>query len=151
MQTGFIYKLTSASTNKIYIGSTSLNSINDRLLRHKASFRRYNRGQNREYCSAYELMMYPDVQIELIERVQYRDKEFLRQRENFYISNNINCVNKRNAKFDYNAYYLLNKNRLKAYYQANCNKKKEYQRNRYKRIKLLKNPVNIENLLIRDF
>lgn len=145
MQTGFIYKLSSPSTNKIYVGSTAL-SINDRLIRHRASFRRFNRNRG-HYSSAYELMMYPDVECEIIERVDFNDKEFLRERENFYIFNNDNCVNKRNAKFDYDAYYMLNKERLKAYYQANSIKKKEYQKNRYNRIKLLKNP---ENLLIRD-
>ena len=145
MQSGFIYKLTSPSTNKIYIGSTTL-TINNRLIRHRASFRRFNRNRGR-YYSAYELMMYPDVVCEIIERVDFNDKEFLRERENFHIFHNDNCVNIRNAKFDYDTYYMLNKERIKAYYQANSIKKNEYQKNRYKRIKLLKNPVN---LLIRD-
>ena len=148
MQTGFIYKLTSPSTNKVYIGSTCL-AINDRLIRHRASFRTYNRHRG-HYSSAYELMMYPDVECETIEIVDFNDKEFLRERENYHILRN-DCVNIRNAKFDYDVYYLLNKERLKQYYQINSMRKKEYQRKRYNKIKLLKNPENIENLLIRDF
>ena len=148
MQTGFIYKLTSPSTDKVYIGSTCL-AINDRLIRHKASFRTYNRHRG-HYSSAYELMMYPDVEIELIENVDFNGKSYLRERENYHILRN-DCVNIRNAKFNYDAYYLLNKERLKQYYQINSIRKKEYQRQRYNRIKLLKNPENIENLFIRDF
>ena len=145
MQTGVVYKLSSPSTNKIYIGSTTLSSA-ARITRHKSAFWRYNRNKGR-YCSAFELLIYPDVQYEGIEKVDFNDKAFLRERENFHILNNNNCVNKRNAKFDYASYYNQNKERLKAYYQANSIKKKEYQKNRYNRIKLLKNP---ENLLIRE-
>lgn len=148
MQTGFIYKLTSPSTDKVYIGSTCL-AINDRLIRHRASFRTYNRHRG-HYSSAYELMMYPDVECETIEIVDFNDKEFLRERENYHILRN-DCVNIRNAKFDYDVYYLLNKEIFKQYYQINSIRKKEYQRKRYNKIKLLKNPENIENLLIRDF
>ena len=116
MQTGFVYKLFSPSTNKIYVGSTAL-SIADRLTRHKASFRSFNRNRGR-YSSAYELLMYPNVGCETIEIVHYNDKEFLRERETHHITNN-NCVNKRNAKFDYETYYFDNKERLKGYYQRN--------------------------------
>ena len=148
MQLGLIYKLTSASTDIVYIGSTTL-SINDRFIRHKASLRRFQ-NNNGDYCSAFELMQLPDVKIELIENVDFNDRDFLRDRENYHILRN-DCVNIRNAKFNYDAYYLLNKERLKQYYQINSIRKKEYQRNRYNRIKLLRNPENIENLFIRDF
>jgi hypothetical protein len=148
MQLGLIYKLTSASTDIVYIGSTTL-SINDRFIRHKASLRRFQ-NNNGDYCSAFELMQLPDVKIELIENVDFNDRDFLRERENYHILRN-DCVNIKNAKFDYDTYYLLNKDRLKQYYQINSIQKKEYQRNRYNRIKLLKNPENIENLFIRDF
>jgi hypothetical protein len=148
MQLGLIYKLTSASTDIVYIGSTTL-SINDRFIRHKASLRRFQ-NNNGDYCSAFELMQLPDVKIELIENVDFNDRDFLRERENYHILRN-DCVNIKNAKFDYDTYYLLNKDRLKQYYQINSIQKKEYQRNRYNRIKLLKNPENIENLIIRDF
>ena len=86
-------------------------------------------------------MQLPDVKIELIENVDFTDKDFLRERENYHILRN-DCVNIKNAKFDYDTYYLLNKERLKQYYQINSIAKKEYQRNRYNRIKLLKNKLN---------
>ena len=138
MQLGLIYKLTSASTDIVYIGSTTL-SINDRFIRHKASLRRFQ-NNNGDYCSAFELMQLPDVKIELIENVDFNDRDFLRERENYHILRN-NCVNIKNAKFDYDTYYLLNKERLKQYYQINSIAKKDYQRKRYHNLKL-KNQLN---------
>jgi hypothetical protein len=138
MQLGLIYKLTSASTDIVYIGSTIL-SINDRFIRHKASLRRFQ-NNNGDYCSAFELMQLPDVKIELIENVDFNDRDFLRERENYHILRN-DCVNIKNAKFDYDTYYLLNKDRLKQYYQINRIAKKDYQRKRYHNLKL-KNQLN---------
>jgi len=138
MQLGLIYKLTSASTDIVYIGSTTL-SINDRFIRHKASLRRFQ-NNNGDYCSAFELMQLPDVTIELIENVDFNDRDFLRERENYHILRN-DCVNIKNAKFDYDTYYLLNKDRLKQYYQINRIAKKDYQRKRYHNLKL-KNQLN---------
>ena len=138
MQLGLIYKLTSASTDIVYIGSTTL-SINDRFIRHKASLRRFQ-NNNGDYCSAFELMQLPDVKIELIENVDFNDSDFLRERENYHILRN-DCVNIKNAKFDYDTYYLLNKDRLKQYYQINRIAKKDYQRKRYHNLKL-KNQLN---------
>jgi hypothetical protein len=138
MQLGLIYKLTSASTDIVYIGSTTL-SINDRFIRHKASLRRFQ-NNNGDYCSAFELMQLPDVKIELIENVDFNDRDFLRERENYHILRN-DCVNIKNAKFDYDTYYLLNKDRLKQYYQINSIAKKDYQRKRYHNLKL-KNKLN---------
>jgi hypothetical protein len=138
MQLGLIYKLTSASTDIVYIGSTTL-SINDRFIRHKASLRRFQ-NNNGDYCSAFELMQLPDVKIELIENVDFNDRDFLRERENYHILRN-DCVNIKNAKFDYDTYYLLNKDRLKQYYQINRIAKKDYQRKRYHNLKL-KNQLN---------
>ena len=138
MQLGFVYKLTSVSTDVVYIGSTILN-INDRFIRHKASLRRFQ-NNNGDYCSAFELMQLPDVKIELIENVDFNDRDFLRERENYHILRN-DCVNIKNAKFDYDTYYLLNKERLKQYYQINSIAKKDYQRKRYHNLKL-KNELN---------
>ena len=144
MQVGYVYKLSSPSTNKVYIGSTRL-SMHDRLIRHRACFRRYNRRKG-NYTTANELLMYPDCDCETIETVHFNDILFLRQRESYHIFNNDNCVNKRNAVFDYDTYYLLNKDKLKQYYQDNKAKKKAYQKARYKR---LHKHIQIE--LIRDF
>lgn len=69
----------------------------------------YNRNRG-HYSSAHELMMYLDVQCEIIEIVDFNDKEFLRKRENYHILRN-DCVNIRNTNFNYYLYYLLNKNR----------------------------------------
>lgn len=143
MQVGYIYKLKSNKTDKVYIGSTSL-SMNDRLIRHKACFMRYNRGLGR-YNTAFQLLVYRDCDCEILEIVHFNDKWFLRERETFHMGLN-KCVNKRKALFNYDTYYQDNKERIKAYYQANKEHKKQYQRLRYNR-KFKK--LNIE--LIRDF
>ena len=143
MQTGYVYKLFSPSTDKVYIGSTAL-TFNDRIIRHKVSFVRYNRGKGR-YSTAYQLLLYPDCVGEVVETVDFNDKRFLREREDYHMSLN-NCVNKRQAVFNYETYYNDNKERLKLYYQENKEQKKLYQKQRYD-TKFKK--LNIE--LIRDF
>ncbi len=69
-------------------------------------------------------MMYPNV---IVEIVHFNDKVFLRERESYHILNT-NCVDRRNAKFDYDAYYLTNrsKDRIKKYYKINKVQKKLY-------------------------
>ena len=50
--------------------------------------------------------------------VDFNDRDFLRECENYHILRN-DSVNLRNAEFNYDTYYLLNKHRLKQYYQIN--------------------------------
>lgn len=64
MATIKIYKLTSAQTNKVYIGSTE-SSLSTRLSRHKADYRRYMNGL-RTNITSFEIVKYDDCKIDLV-------------------------------------------------------------------------------------
>lgn len=86
MNVGYVYKISSPSTSKIYIGST-INSINNRFSDHK----------HLRTCSSSEIMKYGDAMIELIESVEFENKKDLRYRERHHIELNRElCVNKIN-------------------------------------------------------
>ena len=81
---GYIYKITSPSTDKIYIGSTIL-SIKHRLYCHIKN----------NNCSSMEIIKYGNVEIILLEEMEYENKIELRKKENEYIEiNKTLCVNK---------------------------------------------------------
>ena len=156
MKTGYIYEIKNLTNDKIYIGSTEMD-INQRYCRHMSAFVRYNKRIG-QFNSSFEILSYGNSSIHLIEEVQYNDKSFLRERENYHIIRNIDfCVNKRNAIFKYDDYYRFNKDRIKKYYQDNKDSKKAYQKQRYNRLKNNNNDNNNRNNLIinieliRDF
>jgi len=90
---GFIYKLTSPHTPKIYIGST-FETLNTRYIEHK-----YNWKKNRS-CSSKIIFAAGKgngVAIELIEKVQVTDKTELRKLEQNYMRELNNIVNIKKA------------------------------------------------------
>ena len=87
---GFIYKITSAQTDKIYIGSTT-QTLKQRFSVHKSQQR----------CSSSVLMVHPDVKIELVEEIEFEDKLDLYEKEDEYIKEFAHiCVNLRGAILD---------------------------------------------------
>ncbi|CAM9745242.1 unnamed protein product, partial [Ectocarpus fasciculatus] len=70
-----IYKLTSPSTNKIYIGSTA-QKISDRMAKHKYCYKK-----NKTYLTAFELLSYDDCEIEIIEHFPCNNRKELEHRE----------------------------------------------------------------------
>jgi len=88
---GFIYVIRSKQTTNVYYGSTD-ETLDRRLQKHKAGYTMYLKGNN-HYITSYELIQYDDAYIELVEIVEYEDKEELKKREGYYIQNN-ECVNK---------------------------------------------------------
>jgi hypothetical protein len=78
-QNGKIYKITSPSTDKIYIGST-VQPLNKRFINHKSC---YNRGLNK---SSGKIIQYDDCQIELIEEYPCNTKNELEHREQYYMN-----------------------------------------------------------------
>ena len=64
---GYIYKITSPNTNKIYIGSTTLTLL-ERLNTHKYHIERQN-------ISSKEILKAGDAKIELIESIVFEDKK----------------------------------------------------------------------------
>jgi len=81
---GFIYKITSPSTDKIYIGSTT-----------KTLKRRFGAHLLRTDCYSREVVKHGDAVIELIEEVVFENKDELRCRERYYYDLNKDlCVNR---------------------------------------------------------
>lgn len=113
---GFIYKITSPSTDKIYIGSTTT-TLKTRLRKHR---------HNKLKCSAELIVSLLDSTIELIEEVEIENKKELLGRERYYIELNRDiCVNKNIPNREV-------KETQKEYYMKNINKIKENKANYYK-------------------
>lgn len=87
-----IYKITSPSTDKVYVGSTTL-TLSLRFCGHKCDYVRWKSGFH-NYISSYEIVKYDDCQIELIENFPCSGKKELSVRERYYIDNTENCTNK---------------------------------------------------------
>ena len=64
---GKIYKLSNIHTDEIYIGSTCMLNLDDRLLFHKECYKFWIlRNYKRNYCSSFEILKYGDYKIELL-------------------------------------------------------------------------------------
>lgn len=124
---GFIYKITSASTDKIYIGSTT-ETIKKRFKHHK-----YTDG-----CSSRLIISYGDAVSELIEEYEYEDVINLRKRERYYIELNRDiCVNISTPTIDLveskAKYYVKHIEEIKQYRSDNADKIAEVKRKWYEK------------------
>lgn len=119
MITGRIYKITSAQTDGIYIGST-IKSLNERLARHKSDYKRYLSG-NYHYVSSFEIVKHNDCVIMLIEEIRIESIRKLSFFEQLAIDAEPNCINKHKAfgSVDMSEYG-------KQYYQTHQAYKREY-------------------------
>ena len=61
---GKIYKMVSAETDKIYIGSTALPRLCTRMAQHRSDFHRYQLGK-RGYVASFELLQGIPPQLDL--------------------------------------------------------------------------------------
>lgn len=96
MPTGQVYSL--QTTNKPflqYIGSTTC-SLEKRLTLHKCDYKRHLKGKY-SYVSSFQIIKTGNYQIKLLEKVNYKNKDELRERENYWFENEI-CVNIRYPK-----------------------------------------------------
>ena len=66
---GRIYKLTSAETNNVYVGSTT-QALEKRVREHKKDYTSYIKG-TRCYVTSYEIVKYVDATIELIHEGEF--------------------------------------------------------------------------------
>lgn len=92
---GKIYKLVCNITRKIYYGSTT-QKLSGRKGGHLSDYKRYTKDNTIHKCASIEIIKNNDFDIILVESYPCKNKDELRQREQFYIENNI-CVNKINA------------------------------------------------------
>jgi hypothetical protein len=94
---GRIYQISAPGYDTVYVGSTK-RELKYRMAQHKGMKRRYAMGKT-NYCSAYEILAYPDATIDLLEEGAYIDLQHMRDREALWIqqlhSVNINTPGRR--------------------------------------------------------
>ena len=117
-KTGRIYKISSPQTDNVYIGSTT-QDIHKRLQQHIKDYRQYQNGK-KYYISSFEIVKYDDVIIEVIEEIEYINKNKLLDRERYFIESIENIVNKyrpittkEEKKEDMKVYRIENKENIK--------------------------------------
>lgn len=127
---GYIYKITSDKTNKIYIGSTTMN-LKYRLRQHISTY------YNKKNVSSIEIIKYGNAKIELLEQIEFINIKKLKEKEGEYIKiNNDICVNKQIAGRTYQERY----NEI-----IECECKKKIRKSHYK--KHLFSNIHNKNLL----
>ena len=88
---GSIYIIRSFQTDDVYYGSTT-----QMLCKRMASHRQDSKcwlNDTGHYISSFDILHYDDAYIELVEEIEFQNKQELRAREGHYIRDN-NCVNK---------------------------------------------------------
>ena len=130
---GKIYSIRSYQTDFIYIGSTCETRLSARFCKHRADYKRFIENKY-HYVSSFEIMMYSDAYIELIEEVEKKTKNELHKLEGEYIRQN-NCVNKKIEGQTVKQYREANKGKIskknKEYYIYNKDNIKENSREYY--------------------
>jgi len=100
---GYIYSLTCSNPNLIYYGSTT-KSLNERLINHRS-----------KKCTSRILFEWGNVKINMLEEIEFEDKQELLDRESYYIRN-LKCVNKvipnRTVKEYRDDYYKKNRDEI---------------------------------------
>ena len=94
-QQGKIYKIVCNITGKVYVGSTCVNFLSQRLANHVSAYRKYVSTHNIQYVSSFSIFENNSYKILLLEMCPCDNKEELLMRERYYIEN-IACVNLRN-------------------------------------------------------
>lgn len=94
---GKIYKLKSSHTDKVYIGSTTLD-LDIRKQKHKEAYKLYKDGKKQRYCSSFEIVKYPDFTIELVEEKKCNSLSSLLKTETEVIHRTSKTVNQMNPK-----------------------------------------------------
>ena len=89
---GKIYKLVCNTSGNVYIGSTSRETINHRLVGHIADYKYYQQGK-RSFVNSFKILENNNYEIILIEEFPYERKTDLYARERYHIENTI-CINK---------------------------------------------------------
>jgi GIY-YIG catalytic domain len=132
--TGYIYKISSPHTDKVYIGSTK-ETLKRRLQQHNSSYIRYLNKKTTNYVSSFEILKEGDVLILEIERLENITIDELRLRETYLIRNTADTVNKVNPRItkhersEYKTQYSIeNKEHIAEYqkqYQVNHTEEKK--------------------------
>lgn len=128
---GKIYRIDCLSTGKVYIGSTTKETVAQRLAEHVSVFKRWKAGKT-NYTS-FQIIEQGNYKITLIESYPCNSKDELSAREGHYIRT-MECVNKQTPgltkKESFKKWYDSHEEQRKEYYEANkeqlLEKHKEY-------------------------
>ena len=82
---GKIYKITSAHTEKIYIGSTCKQYLSQRKTKHIKCYKDHSKGGKSLYMTSFELIKLGDIDTVLLEIYPCKSKDELHARERHYI------------------------------------------------------------------
>ena len=95
-QNSKIYKIESHQGNKVYIGSTTEKTLARRMACHRSHYKGWKDGKRYRVSSYYLFDEYglENCNIVLVENYPCNTKDELTIREQFYIKNTENCVNK---------------------------------------------------------
>ena len=106
---GKIYKIISANTDKIYIGSTCVPKLAIRLARHVIEYKRWRSGNPKaKYTNSFQILAMENYKIVLLEEVSCTQKDYLLMREQYWIDSSSNCVNTLNC-YNKNQYLKFSK------------------------------------------
>ena len=128
---GYIYRIASPNTNLYYVGST--NNVNKRFSVHLSIYKKYNDDSGKINSMSYVILKCGDPYIEILDELEYENKDDLIELEKKYIMEGGENVVNRNFK-NHNKYY--NKQKMHDYYMKNQQAKILYQREYRKRLKL---------------
>jgi hypothetical protein len=128
---GYIYRIGSPNTNLCYIGSTT--NVNKRFSVHLSIYKKYNDDAGKINSMSYVILKCGDPYIEIIDELEYDNKDDLIELEKKYIMEGGENVVNRNFK-NQNKYY--NKEKMHDYYMKHQQAKIQYQREYRKRLKL---------------
>ncbi len=92
-QSGKIYEITSESSKKRYVGSTTQKYLSSRLAEHKQDYKRYLNGKY-AFVSSFDVIKEEDHIITLIESYPCNSRDELVARERYWIEKK-ECVNKK--------------------------------------------------------
>ena len=142
-QQGKIYKIEPIcehEENEIYIGSSALKYLSQRMDSHRGEYSKWKRGKRNRTTSfiLFDKYGYENCKIILIENYPCNTKEELSAREAYHIKNN-KCVNKCMPLRTRKQYKLDNKEKIKIsdklYREANKDKIKKYKTDNKEKIK----------------
>jgi hypothetical protein len=148
-QNGKIYKITSANTDKIYIGST-IRTLKQRLQGHLKSYNQWLNKMLLGKITSFDIIEMNNYEIELIEEYKCKNKKELETKERYYIELYKDIVvNKKIPTRTQKEYVEDNKDKIKQYHDQynidNQDKIKQYRIDNKDKIKQYHDQYNIDN------
>ena len=122
---GKIYKIIDCSTGNVYFGSTTKDTLAQRLSGHVSDYKRYTNGKMKKKVSSFKIIENGNYYIVLVELYPCGSKDQLTSRERFYIEN-YKCVNKVIPGRTRKEYRVENKERERLYRVENKQRRQEY-------------------------